>query len=247
MVPSYFMLLERFPLTGNQKIDFEKLPKPQPKLHELTLPENELEEKVQSIWSTLLNIPASEISTTIPFFAIGGNSLLTAKFLAVVHLTISSNVSFQEFLRNQTIKQFTTLLKSQSGSKMQNSHDLQQAPASYSQMRIFLDSQMSNNPKRYNIGSGYRITGALDKTKLRKSLESVINRQEILRTTYVVDQVLGVKQIVLSFDKSLEQIVWEEFTQNELSEAKLLKRANELLFIPFDLTKDLPIRCYLFS
>jgi hybrid polyketide synthase/nonribosomal peptide synthetase FtdB len=76
MVPSFFVEIDKIPLTVNGKINHKALPSPEIKAgNDYAAPSNEIEEKLVEIWAGVLNIQKEEISVTKDFFAIGGHSL----------------------------------------------------------------------------------------------------------------------------------------------------------------------------
>jgi amino acid adenylation domain-containing protein len=77
MVPGSFVLLEKFPLTQNGKIDFKALPQPgeaelEPE-ETYVAPRNSVEETITCIWSPLLGV--ERVGVNDNFFALGGNSI----------------------------------------------------------------------------------------------------------------------------------------------------------------------------
>ncbi|MGL4881757.1 MAG: non-ribosomal peptide synthetase, partial [Waterburya sp.] len=78
MIPSQFVVLERFPLTPNGKIDRSALPAPdeQPKSTAIIAPRSAVEQQLVEIWATVLKLESSTISVQDNFFALGGHSLL---------------------------------------------------------------------------------------------------------------------------------------------------------------------------
>ena len=79
MIPSYFVPLEKIPLTPNGKIDRKALPKPELKAGEVILaPRDEIERKLVELWSEVLDRPSSSmqsIGIDDNFFQLGGHSL----------------------------------------------------------------------------------------------------------------------------------------------------------------------------
>jgi hypothetical protein len=80
MVPSAFVVLERFPLTPNGKVDRKALPRPDMQSSvgaEFALPETETQKALAEIWSELLRIPRVGLHDN--FFDLGGHSLLATR------------------------------------------------------------------------------------------------------------------------------------------------------------------------
>jgi amino acid adenylation domain-containing protein len=83
MIPSAFVLLERFPLTPNGKIDRRALPAPELDAYavrEYQAPHGEVEEILAGIWQSLLNL--TRVGRHDNFFELGGHSLLIARMIA---------------------------------------------------------------------------------------------------------------------------------------------------------------------
>jgi len=108
MLPAFFIFMEEFPLTPNKKIDRKNLPVPfttPSSTIESTANNNdqEIENKLCKIWSELLKIPKTNFTKTDNFFALGGNSLLTARMLLAIKKELNLNIQLMVFLNNPTI------------------------------------------------------------------------------------------------------------------------------------------------
>ncbi len=76
MIPSYFVQMERIPLTINGKVDRRELPAPEDSLQtgaEYAAPATELEAKLATIWQGVLGVP--NLGVLDGFFDLGGHSL----------------------------------------------------------------------------------------------------------------------------------------------------------------------------
>ncbi|MCU0289077.1 MAG: amino acid adenylation domain-containing protein, partial [Acidobacteria bacterium] len=87
MIPSYFIQMEKIPLTANGKIDRKALPNLTTGAlsNEYIPPANEFENKLTQIWAKVLGIEEGKISTHQNFFEIGGTSLNLIKQLSLIH------------------------------------------------------------------------------------------------------------------------------------------------------------------
>ena len=77
MVPAAFVVLERFPLTPNGKLDRQALPIPDigaAEIRDIDLPTGEMEELLAKIWRDILRV--EHIGRNDNFFEVGGDSLL---------------------------------------------------------------------------------------------------------------------------------------------------------------------------
>ncbi|RBL91143.1 non-ribosomal peptide synthetase [Chitinophaga flava] len=107
MVPDYFITLEKFPLTSNEKIDRKALPEPDMDQKnngaDLVLPANDTESKMLQIWETVLE--TSNISTTDNFFEIGGNSLRIINMLSLIKETFDDVLKVSDLFDKPTIRE----------------------------------------------------------------------------------------------------------------------------------------------
>ena len=58
-------------------------------------------------------------------------------------------------------------------------------PLSFSQEVIWLSEQMIPEPATYNVPIGLRLEGDLELSALKKALDKIVERHEVLRTVYV--------------------------------------------------------------
>ncbi|MDQ1354274.1 MAG: hypothetical protein QG657_4583, partial [Acidobacteriota bacterium] len=76
MIPSYFVPMDRIPLTPNGKVDRKALPDPDIKSgNDYVAPSDETEWKLAEIWSEVLGISKDIICIYDDFFQLGGHSL----------------------------------------------------------------------------------------------------------------------------------------------------------------------------
>ena len=87
MVPSVFVMMEKFPLTPNGKVDRKALPAPEQSRRDLAEayvePRTALERVLAGIWSQVLGV--ERVGVDDNFFELGGHSLLVTQLLSRVH------------------------------------------------------------------------------------------------------------------------------------------------------------------
>jgi amino acid adenylation domain-containing protein/non-ribosomal peptide synthase protein (TIGR01720 family) len=82
MVPARILVLERFPLSANGKLDRRALPEPEWALGGYRAPRNALETALTAIWQEVLGVPQVGIDDN--FFELGGDSLQVLKVISRV-------------------------------------------------------------------------------------------------------------------------------------------------------------------
>lgn len=113
MVPTAYVVLPKFPLNPNGKVDKKALPAPQYKAQTMraqhVAPRDHLERVLGSIWSHVLGV--ERIGVHDNFFDLGGHSLLGLRILALVEQQLGKSFQLQAFFQAPTIAQFADLLK----------------------------------------------------------------------------------------------------------------------------------------
>jgi hypothetical protein len=117
-------------------------------------------------------------------------------------------------------------------------------PLSFAQQRLWFLAQLDPRSVAYNVASGLRLRGALDARALQGGLDALVERHEVLRTTFtLVDdepvQVIGPPRPV--------EIVSVDLTGGPAAEraAALERGLAEAAARPFDLEHDLMLRGFL--
>jgi amino acid adenylation domain-containing protein len=117
MIPSFFVQLEVMPLNDNGKIDKKALAELE-RLNtdtELIYPENEIEQKLVTIWSDVLKIDEDRIGTKSSFFELGGHSLKVIKVLSKVHEQFNVKVDIGMFFKEPFIRALSKYIQAVSG------------------------------------------------------------------------------------------------------------------------------------
>lgn len=110
-------------------------------------------------------------------------------------------------------------------------------PLSFAQQRLwFLDRLDPGNPA-YNIPYGVRLKGSLDLIALERSLNEIVRRHEILRTTFTSVEGEPVQQIVSSCTLPLKEIDLESLPESKREE-ELQQLIQLEAWQPFDLSRE---------
>jgi fengycin family lipopeptide synthetase D len=111
MIPSYFMQIDKIPLTANGKIDKKVLPAPEVKPgKDHTAPRNQLERQLVQLWSMVLGIEPGVIGIDSNFFQLGGHSLKASILMKKIHETFDVKISLAEIFKTPTIKGIASLI-----------------------------------------------------------------------------------------------------------------------------------------
>lgn len=181
MVPAHFIVIDEIPLTRNGKIDYNALPGPAVDVRkETTLPRNELEKIITTIWEEVLEEAGLSISDN--FFSLGGDSIKAVQIASRL-LDKGAKVHAKDILTYHTIEQLC-LHAAIAGED--NAYDQGIAAGEKGLIPIeswFFEQQFSN-PDYYNQSVLLKINKVIDKDLLEKAFEKLIGHHDGLRLNY---------------------------------------------------------------
>src|SRR5688572_5501370 len=118
------------------------------------------------------------------------------------------------------------------------------APLSYSQERLWFASQWEPESAAYNISDAIVVEGRIDQPALEKSLNEIIRRHEILRTSFVAKGGEPVQRIAPEAQLGIKLIELDQLTAAE-REAETQGIIDAETSTPFDLTQSPLLRVVL--
>lgn len=71
---------------------------------------DEMQRRVVSLWSRVLNVPEESLDATSSYFEVGGTSLNAFKLVNRVRLELQRDISIRDIIENPTIQEFARLL-----------------------------------------------------------------------------------------------------------------------------------------
>ncbi|MGB5930584.1 MAG: amino acid adenylation domain-containing protein, partial [Cyclobacteriaceae bacterium] len=187
-VPSYIIHLDEMPLNINGKIDRKALSRKEIIIEDEKPkePESETEIKLANIWKQVLNLP--QVSAGRSFFTIGGTSLKAIQVISRIYKEFGVLLKVGDMFDHATITDMAGLIERTAGQTLQDITPVQKAahyPATYGQKRLWIVNQLEEDQVSYNMPSAYHFSGKLDVRAFQEALHKVIQRHEILRTTFL--------------------------------------------------------------
>ena len=211
-------------------------------------PPDDVEARLIDILMDILG--TGEIRPDIRFFDIGGNSLQALQLTVLAREKFGVDLPLRRLFENPTVAGLADMIRTSArGESLPPIPRLgvkEPAPLSFSQERLwFLDRLMGESPF-LNIPAAVRLRGPLDARALERSLNEVIKRQEILRTTYGL---AGAKPVQTVRDVMPVKLPVEDLRayppEEQISKAKA--RMSALAMMPFDLSTGPLVRMNLFK
>ncbi|HAS01195.1 MAG TPA: non-ribosomal peptide synthetase, partial [Brevibacillus sp.] len=229
MVPSYFIEIEKLPLTANGKVDKRALPEPDRKMGSAYVaPENETEEKLVQFFQEILGV--ERVGTQDTFFELGGHSLKAMMLVLQIHKEMGIEVPLKEIFTRPTIKELAAYIHKMDRSAysmIEPTAKQEYYPVSFAQRRMFVVQQIRDtNTTSYNMPILLEIEGTLDRENVRQTLKKLIERHESMRTSFhMIDETL--------LQKVHDDVTWE-MEEMEASEEEVYALTKSFIR-PFDL------------
>jgi amino acid adenylation domain-containing protein len=192
MVPSAILLIEQMPMTTNGKVDRKALPAPAtitlPAKH-FVAPHTFIQELLASIWIQVLKLEKVGIHDN--FFESGGHSLKATQVISRARNIFDVELHVHDLFASPTIAGLAEIVTGKLKESKLQAPRLRQIvcsgsrPLSFAQQRLwFIDCLESGSPF-YNIPVAVRLKGELNTAILKKCVNEIVQRHEILRTSFV--------------------------------------------------------------
>lgn len=245
MIPSNFMLLEKWPLSPNGKLDRKALPMPFVIINnsgdEYVAPRNEVEEILCRIWSDVIGIEKVGINNN--FFEIGGDSIKSILVISKAYkarLRITPSQMFQY----QTIAELAKVVESVKDIEDNyspednydfplvelNYKDLIQAigkevevedvlPLSPLQDHMIADYLKYPEPGKFFVHRIGKLKGKIDPVLMRKAWQRVVDNHTLLRSFMVWEGLKHPVQVVRKHSNcDIEFLDWHSYSKEEQKE-----------------------------
>lgn len=249
MVPQNITVLESFPLTENGKLAAHKLPKPGNLQKEYTAPGTAIETRIVSQWESLLE--HCRVGIYDLFYELGGHSLFVLQLVKKLANEFRISISVNDIYTHPTVFTQASMISSKlktgtssfSLTKAETNHTFY--PVSDGQRRILILSQDDEVSRSYMIPELTVFKGDFTPEKIKEALISVINRYEILRTVFVMNQDDFVQKITGAEDFDLQMKVIDLKGQTDQHE-KINQYKNKDLQLGFNFETGPLMRSALF-
>ncbi|MBF0288100.1 MAG: amino acid adenylation domain-containing protein [SAR324 cluster bacterium] len=198
-------------------------------------PENEDQEKLVSIWQESLKLERLGIDDN--FFELGGHSLLATRIVSRIHKLLEVEVGLKEFFDHPNIRSLWKLIHQKEATEFTDIPALpkqQHYDVSHAQRRLWILEQMQEESTAYNMQGSIILEGNLNVPAFQKAFQSIVQRHESLRTTFI--SIEGEPKQTIHESLQLELNIMDLCgQQNPEERAREIVKQDESL--PFDLEK----------
>nr|WP_244123661.1 non-ribosomal peptide synthetase [Burkholderia gladioli] len=194
MVPAAFVRLDALPLTPNGKVDRRALPAPDQSAlarQAYEAPQGEIECALAEIWAELLGV--ERISRHDSFFALGGHSLLAVRLVGRI-AALGTELPLAKLFASPTLAGLAALIADrldQGAAALPLITPVPrdgELPLSFAQQRLWFLAQLDGVSAIYHIPLALRLQGRLDTAAWQRALDTLLDRHEALRSTFVTVQ-----------------------------------------------------------
>ncbi|MCP4219613.1 MAG: AMP-binding protein, partial [bacterium] len=189
MVPSFFIPLETIPLTPNGKVDRKALPEPREKFGGGVAPRDCVEKQLAVVWREVLDMEDDRHESIHDnFFELGGHSLKATTLVAQIHRSFDVRLPLADLFENPTIEELAKLIKKTVKTEfisVEAGEKRDTYPLSPAQARLYFMQSRELLSTAYNIPIILILEGDLDKDKLKRVFEKIVQRHESYRTSFI--------------------------------------------------------------
>lgn len=256
MVPAFFVLLDRVPLTPTGKVDRKALPPVQVERQTqaegcYVEPRSETEKTIALVFAEVLR--QERIGLNDHFFHLGGHSLLATRAVLRLSKLLGVTVPVRALFETPTVGALAATIESlrahsatnPEGPQLQaRSEPRKEFPLSFAQQRLWFLDQLEPGSISYTLPNPVRLHGPLNVAALEAALSEIIRRHESLRTTFSSQggqpfQVIHPPEPVRLFLVSLAGLPLSQ------QEAECRRHVREMTRQPWDLARGPLVRLLL--
>lgn len=183
MIPSYFVALDKFPLTPNGKIDRKALPKPTIERSDLASDFAEAathaEQALVDIWKQVLSV--EEIGIDDNFFELGGDSILSIQVIARAHQH-GFKLSPKQIFDTPTIRGLAA--KMQVGPQVEAEQGIVTGDVPLTPIQHWFFEQNFENVNHWNQSVVLDVLEKLNPENLNKVLDRISEHHDVLRLRF---------------------------------------------------------------
>lgn len=201
---------------------------------------SEVEISVGQVWGAVLGMNPMHI--TADFYEIGGDSIIAIEIVNTLNTIMDLGLQVPDLFEHSNIERLAAYIEGQvdTNKDTRGNSAIPQITAaehyevSSSQKRIYILNQLNTRSTSYNIPFFVMMEGQLDEERLKRSFEALIQRHEVLRTSFSFVN----KELVQTVDDHVHLAIEKYRADDETDLEKITQR-----FIrPFDLSKAPLIR-----
>jgi amino acid adenylation domain-containing protein len=190
MVPSYFIPMEKMPLTPGGKVDRKALLELEHKTGKEKIhipPRTEWEKKLAKIWSEVLVISEETIGSRDDFIRLGGHSVRAMVLVSRLLKEFSVKLQLPDVLNYSTLAGQAAYIEKMSGmaaAAVEPGEKKEYYPVTPGQKRLYFIQEREPTNIVYNVSHLHFFSQPPGEVRLMETFNRLIQRHEILRTYF---------------------------------------------------------------
>ena len=205
----------------------------------LTAPATETEQAVASIWRDALGVQA--VHREDDFFVLGGNSIAAGQVTAAIRERFGVELELRSFFDAPMLAAFAGHIDGLAQSSAERvlppilrATAADRATLSHAQERLWFLWNMDPAGTAYTVASTIRLKGRLDHAALSRAVREIVQRHEVLRTTFAATDGRGMQIIHEVMSVGIRHKDLRSYPARDRAEHAAELRRSELAR-PFDL------------
>ncbi|MED1799206.1 tyrocidine non-ribosomal peptide synthetase TycA [Brevibacillus porteri] len=181
MLPSYFVKLDKMPLTPNDKIDRKALPEPDVTAETNPAyepPRNQTESILATVWQEVLGI--EKIGIRDNFYSLGGDSIQAIQVAARLH-AYQLKLDTKDLLNYPTISQVALYVKS---TTRRSEQGIIEGPVTLTPIQQWFFEKNFTNMFHWNQSYVLYREQGFEPEAIRKALDKILSHHDALRMVY---------------------------------------------------------------
>jgi tyrocidine synthetase-3 len=229
MIPSFFVNLEKMPLTPGGKINRSLLESLEVKVKSdgYIAPQNDLEKKLAKIWAEVLGLEEEIIGIDNNFFELGGHSLKATALASEIHRAFNVKIPLREIFNTPTLGGCADYIGSRTTetfTSIESVEKKQYYPLSSAQKRQYIMQQTHPGSTSYNMPTIIYLDRSFNKHRLEETFRRLIKRHESFRTSFNILEERPVQVIHEDVEFEIECLEPGDFVRPfDLGKAPLLR------------------------
>jgi alpha-ketoglutarate-dependent taurine dioxygenase len=210
-------------------------------------PRTPVERLLAETWGAVLGLERVGINDN--FFELGGHSLLGTQIASKVRESLQLELPLRSLFEAPTVAGLAARIEvlQQAATSLPVSSAKQilppisavpregPPPLSFAQQRLWFLEQLAAGNSTYNMLGGMQLSGQLNTAALEQTINEIVRRHEILRTTFINAAGQPRQVIAVTQPLTIDLLDWSSFPPDQHEQA-LEELAGEELKRPFDLS-----------
>lgn len=252
MVPGIYVMLDTLPLAPNGKVDRQRLPRPELERGSLSevyeAPQTEIERAIAAVWAEVLGV--EKIGVRDNYFELGGDSIRSIQVIAKAKMQ-GTPFSLQQLFQHPTISELAKVISESADEEISepvepfaliDQVDREQMPMgvvdAYPLTRLqtgmIFHSKLSLETPVYHEIFSFHLQAPLEPAAARNTLQDLIERHDILRTSFDLINFTEPLQLVNQWVEVPLEVGDLSSLSKEEQEAELTKIIEQEKRTPFD-------------